>query len=138
MCVCVCVCVCVREREKERTQRCPKQPLKSQTHKIEGFRYQSPEQLRPVGRSQTIVCVKSPNSAAIFASQAKAKQRRGRLVEFEQTLQNKQQHTVTDDKKYQLQSSEANYTHLNAGFGLKSSSVPPVNTVPQVGQIESL
>ena len=46
--------------------------------------------------------------------------------------------TVNNDERSQLESSEANSIHLNAGNRLRSSCIPPDNTVPHGGQTESL
>ena len=36
---------------------------------------------------------------------------------------------LIDDERYQLQSDEADFVHLNAGIGLQLLYFPPVNTV---------
>ena len=36
-------------------------------------------------------------------------------------------HSVTDEERHQMQSNEANYTHLNSGIRLRSPYIPSVN-----------
>ena len=36
-------------------------------------------------------------------------------------------HSVTDEERHQVQSNEANYTHLNSGIRLRSPYIPSVN-----------
>ena len=72
--------------------------------------------------------------ATTFSSQAQNIATEQRMVNSEQKLQNKQWCTFTNDKRYQLQS---NYLRLNTE-SLRSSCIPPVNTVPHGGHIESL
>ena len=61
-----------------------------------------------------------------------------RLLDSEQSLPNKEWHTFIDDERDQLQSDAGQYIYLNAGFRLKSSCIPPVDTVPRGGQIKML
>ena len=42
---------------------------------------------------------------------------------------------ASDDDRSHPQSDTVNCSHLNAGFRLKSSCIPPANTVPHDGQI---
>ena len=96
----------------------------------------------------------------MFCSEAKAEQQNGRLADPKRNLRKSGRRTWTveecrllwwipnkafkrgnsarsrcGDYVHQLQSNEANYIHLEA-IRLKSSCIPPVNTVPQGGHIE--
>ena len=53
-------------------------------------------------------------------------------------FQNEERRTFIDDKRYELQSNEANYIHLNARMRLEASCSSLVNTVPHGGQLESV
>ena len=76
--------------------------------------------------------------ADMFSSPAEKLQRSYRLVDSEQNFQNKSWRTFVDHERYEPQSSEANYIHLNVAIRRKSSYTLPVNTVPHGGQMESL
>ena len=58
------------------------------------------------------------------------------LADFEQN-QNVWWHMFIDDERWLLQTEEANDICLKAGTRLKSWCIPPVNTAPHGGQIES-